>query len=108
MTLPPSEIFDSQGLSRIQKALEMLLSGKIIGLWEVPIILGLETSEIEAVIASWPEVDLQEDIPRIAIRGTLSNLIGYPHGKSRQIEAELGCSIDVLKNLVALVPKRQS
>jgi hypothetical protein len=47
--------------------------------WELHSLIGLGHADIVAIAERWPHVDLQSPGVRVAVGGSMNNLLGYPH-----------------------------
>jgi hypothetical protein len=47
--------------------------------WEFESLFGMTRSHLREVAGAWPEVDDTEEIVRLAINNSFTNLLGYPH-----------------------------
>ncbi len=52
--------------------------------WEFQTLFGIERDSLAKVIADWPNVDDTEEEVALAIRGSMGNLVGYPHAKDSE------------------------
>jgi hypothetical protein len=81
----------------IGQALEAAVDGPYFPDWEVQTLTAFERDELAVVLAAWPEavvatpwtddpIKTQFD----AVSAVLNNLIGYPHGRSAELQDALG------------------
>jgi hypothetical protein len=48
--------------------------------WEFPVLFGVTFAEVEAIARAWPHVNVDDATVVLAVRNSLNNLLGYPHG----------------------------
>ena len=66
----------------VGECLRAVASGRIIeNDEEFPILFGVGFDELVAIATSWPEVDDANPAVELAVRNSLNNLLGYPHGR---------------------------
>lgn len=53
--------------------------------WEFEYLFGLTRAEVARIAAAWPHVDWDEPTVALAVRNSLNNLLGYPHGMSERL-----------------------
>lgn len=93
----------------IRRALKAAVSGPYFPEWEIQTLTGFEREELAAVLAEWPHAVVTsawntdpDEVQRVAVSNVLDNLLGYPHGEEKRLEAELGFgSQELLRLLVA-------
>ena len=67
--------------------------------WKFETLFGIYRDQLSAVRTFWPEVDMQDPVVRAAVKGTLNNLLYYPHGQ----DARWGQYISVQPEAVRLI-----
>jgi hypothetical protein len=82
----------------VRRCLETVASGSIFEEPEFHSLFGLNRSEVGAICSSWPDVDENDPDVDLAVSNTLTNLIGYPHGKS--LNALVGADESQLESIL--------
>jgi hypothetical protein len=62
----------------VRSALRASVEGPFFPDWEFQTLMGVERSEMRAVLEAWPEI-VDPEAADLAINNALNNLIGYPH-----------------------------
>ena len=74
----------------VRRSLVAAVEGPYFPDWEFQTLFGVKRAEVADVVRKWPAVDESRDVARLAIDNALANLLGYPHGRTAQLESELG------------------
>ena len=74
----------------VRRSLVAAIEGPYFPDSEFQTLFGVTRAVVADVVRQWPAVDESRDIARLAINNALANLLGYPHGRTAQLERELG------------------
>jgi hypothetical protein len=83
----------------VRRSLVAAVEGPYFPDWEFPTLFGVTRAQVADVLRGWPIVDESRDFVRLAINNALGNLFGYPHGKTSQLERELGVTTAQLEQV---------
>ena len=67
------------------RCLKVAAAGRIFEDPEFHALFGLHRSEVGTISVNWPDVDETDPDVDLAVNNTLTNLLGYPHGKDLEI-----------------------
>lgn len=62
----------------IRECLDAVVNGPFFPDWEFATLFGFTRQEIKAILDQWPDVDINNDLIKIAISKSFNNLTGYP------------------------------
>jgi hypothetical protein len=65
------------------ECLRATASGPFFPDWEFHTLIGLERSDVQAIVDAWPSINETDENVSLAINNSMNNLLGYPHGRER-------------------------
>lgn len=74
---------NSDDIRIIGACLRAAAAGHLIPESEMELLVGATRQQIARVASEWPRVDADDPIVKIAVSGTLNNLLGYPPARER-------------------------
>ncbi len=81
----PLADLDDQERDVVRQCLRAAVEGPFFPEWEFHTIFGLERSEVNGVLLSWPELDEGDEKVVRAINNSFNNLLGYPARNKQDI-----------------------
>jgi len=96
------EDLSSEQVEIVRRAMFAAADGPFFPDWEFETLMGVSREEVRRVAREWPRQDgdpTQNDIAANA----LNNLLGYPHGKEREMESAVGSTAAELNALLSLL-----
>lgn len=94
----PLQSFDTADIALIGACLKAAAMGPFFPDWEFETLFGLSRDQVKAVQMGWPE-NAAEEVTEMAVRNTLANLRGYPHGQEQQLGEMVSASPQRLAEL---------
>jgi hypothetical protein len=83
----------------VRRSLVAAAEGRYFPDWEFQTLFGVTRVQVAEVLRAWPAIDESREFVQLAINNTFSNLLGYPHGKTGQLERELGVTTTRLEQV---------
>jgi hypothetical protein len=65
--------------------------------WEFETLFGVSRSTVERVMTAWPAVDPQDEDVGASVAGALNHLLGYPHGRYKELAEYTSASPDEIR-----------
>lgn len=68
--------------------------------WEFMTLFGIERDELRHAIKIFADLDLANPIHKAAVKGSMGHLLGYPHGRDKDLEKMIGCEVISIKKVL--------
>jgi hypothetical protein len=75
---------------------------------EFPTLFGITFAELRAVAIAWPDVNTADAVVGIALRNSLNNLLGYPHGHPEIWGTRIPATPKAAARILAKLQRRDS
>jgi len=72
-------------IETVRRALRAAVEGTFFPDWEFETLIGVNRETVRKVQTAWPQQTIDQDEFSCAVIGSMSNLIGYPHGKEDEL-----------------------
>ena len=80
-----TESLSSFEIEIVRRSLQATVEGHFFPDWEFQSLIGVDRTTTREVYREWPHRTLSKDDFSCAVIGSLSNLLGYPHGKEDEL-----------------------
>jgi hypothetical protein len=90
---------DRDDLALIRACLDAAVVGAFFEEWEFHTLFGLEREEVARVRDGWPD-NASEPNAELAVRNSIANLLGYPHGQDAELRRLLCVDRTSLRELL--------
>jgi hypothetical protein len=92
--------FSKDELETIKICMTASCMEKFFPEWEFQSLFGIERDELKQAVSLFPNLNYEDDIHNAAIKGSLGHLLGYPHGRDRELEVMLNKDVMVIKKVL--------
>jgi len=100
----PSDFLSDEEVQVIERLLHyVLISDPVFEMQLYRTLTGVNMEDAVSRVQSWPDLDMAKFDDRGTVRGTLSNLVNYPHRCWDRIEKDTGVTKNDVKKLVRLI-----
>ena len=82
--IPVSRLLDARSIDVVRECLLAAADGPFFPDWEFQTLIGVDRETVRHVHRAWPDQTVAEDDFASAVRGSLNNLLGYPHGCEKE------------------------
>jgi hypothetical protein len=79
---------DEQAL--VRRCIVAAVDGPFFPDWELQTLFGVNRSQAQAVVASWPNLDESLEVVRLTVNNAFVNLLGYPHHEQEAWDRMVG------------------
>lgn len=89
-----------------RECLDAVVRGPFFPDWEFVTLFGFTKEEIKAILDKWPDVDMNNDLIKIAINNSFNNLTGYPINNEEKWSEFISVSRSKLKKYMPAGEKK--
>ena len=83
----------------VRRSLVAAAEGPYFSDWEFQTLFSVTREQVAEILRAWPAIEDSREFVQLAINNTFANLLGYPHGKTDQLERELGVTTTRLEHV---------